>query len=296
MLPKNSREVYEYDLLSGTTAESFRDALEFRATSRATVDDVDVPYISNSHGFRGPELKHAELVAVGCSQTYGVGVLEEETWPSVLASELGVSYVNLGIPGGSIQSIVETAIAYVKTYGAPKIMCVVLPGLYRTKMAFNRKVLDAPKNLGINYSSYPEVYVADVDLSKRYVQETRPSLSKAPHQLTDVIPMETILYFGLVSIKHLIEYCSIAGIDLHISTWRPDTQKTMAEMLPDMFLEFDNIEYFLYGSSELHCHRNDLDNPRWDIGSDRSRHAGVHQHIHYSELFKNAIKRRKNGI
>jgi hypothetical protein len=65
-----------------------------------------IEYHANSWGFRSSvEFDHVPepcIVALGCSFTFGVGLHEHQTWPSVLGERLGVRVVNLGMPGHSI--------------------------------------------------------------------------------------------------------------------------------------------------------------------------------------------------
>jgi hypothetical protein len=41
-------------------------------------------------------------IALGCSLTFGLGMYEEFTWPSILGNMLGIPVLNLGINGGGI--------------------------------------------------------------------------------------------------------------------------------------------------------------------------------------------------
>lgn len=65
--------------------------------------DRTIDYTVNSWGFRSDrEYDHVPeqcIVTLGCSFTYGTGLCEEQIWPSLLAQRLGVSLVNLAVPG-----------------------------------------------------------------------------------------------------------------------------------------------------------------------------------------------------
>lgn len=66
---------------------------------------------TNSLGLRGPELpdvgKHPKILCLGDSITFGLGLLDNETWPAVLARDLeergfvDAAVVNGGVPGWS---------------------------------------------------------------------------------------------------------------------------------------------------------------------------------------------------
>lgn len=67
---------------------------------------------TNSRGFRGPELSEAEgfrVVCLGDSVTFGWGVPYAQSYPALLAEELGVEVVNTGVPAMKPQSIAAFA-------------------------------------------------------------------------------------------------------------------------------------------------------------------------------------------
>ena len=93
-------------------------AVEFKPefTGRAYAQPVRI----NSLGFRGPEIERTpaegtyRMLAVGDSFTYGMGVAEEEAWPSVLQEMLEppegfdrVEVINTGVPGYNLWQGIE---------------------------------------------------------------------------------------------------------------------------------------------------------------------------------------------
>jgi len=59
-----------------------------------------VTYKINSKGFRCEEFDDTPcLVALGCSYTFGVGLPEQDTWPSLVGKALGLKVVNLAWGG-----------------------------------------------------------------------------------------------------------------------------------------------------------------------------------------------------
>jgi hypothetical protein len=65
-----------------------------------------IDYQVNSWGFRSgieyDDVADHCIVALGCSFTFGVGLHEYQTWPSLLGKLLGVRVLNLGMPGHSL--------------------------------------------------------------------------------------------------------------------------------------------------------------------------------------------------
>jgi hypothetical protein len=62
-----------------------------------------VSYNLDRYGFRGNNLPSSavenSLMALGCSQTFGIGIKEEQTWPTLLGKHLDIPAYNLGAPG-----------------------------------------------------------------------------------------------------------------------------------------------------------------------------------------------------
>lgn len=66
--------------------------------------DRPIEYIHNSHSFRDQEFPTDESIngAFGCSFTFGTGLHQEETWPSILSDKLGKKVWNFGLGGSGI--------------------------------------------------------------------------------------------------------------------------------------------------------------------------------------------------
>lgn len=66
--------------------------------------DRPIEYILNSYSFRDQEFPTDESIngAFGCSFTFGTGLHQEETWPSILSDRLGKKVWNFGLGGSGI--------------------------------------------------------------------------------------------------------------------------------------------------------------------------------------------------
>lgn len=65
-------------------------------------------------------------VCLGCSFTYGVGIPSYTTWPSALERRTGIKTLNLGVPGGSIQTSYRILDSWLKHFGcAPKAVLIL---------------------------------------------------------------------------------------------------------------------------------------------------------------------------
>jgi len=68
-----------------------------------------IGYTTNSLGFRSKnfhQIKWNEsIVALGCSNTFGIGVDDDDTWCEVLSKRMNLPVINLGVPAASIEQI-----------------------------------------------------------------------------------------------------------------------------------------------------------------------------------------------
>lgn len=73
-----------------------------------------ITYKFNSHGFRCKEFDDAPCyIALGCSHTEGVGLPEDQSWPSQLSTKLDYPVLNLGVGGSSFDTVVRLLDYYI---------------------------------------------------------------------------------------------------------------------------------------------------------------------------------------
>lgn len=259
-------------------------ALEFSLDIESPTKSIFIKdpthYNLNSKGFRSPEFGPRELLTVGCSQTVGLGVDEEDIWPALVSDLTGMSYANLGIVGNSAQGMFENVVAYVKAYGPPKVICALYPGMYRFKTMLRK---DA--NSALYHDEAKDLEVKNVNLSfasEGLEIEKSVQYAKRPFNLNDVLAYEVGLYQSLSAVNLLIEFCNVADIKLVFSTWEPDANELLSGKYG--FIELENLSTFFYSSEKVLCHSQKLGDAK-DRGRDSSHHMGSHQHLHFAELF-----------
>ena len=96
----------------------------------------NIKYKINSYGFRHHEEFREDrnsLVAIGCSNTFGIGVNYEQSWPYYVAKELGLNPINLGQPGGSIQACYRVAREWIPII-KPKVVMWFVPDPARREL------------------------------------------------------------------------------------------------------------------------------------------------------------------
>ena len=312
-----------FSCMSGllTLSEIFSTKLEriSQLSSEAALDPMN-SYRTNSYGYRGDEFPgKVDLIVSGCSQTVGVGVPEEATWHEFLASSMGVSHVALAGSGWSIKQMVNSILWYIRKYGKPKTIALLLPDFTRDAGPLHASILENPEVLPPTTSDV--VYFSKYDVN---AADTYPKMSKRPHRPTDVMPPELPVYHSAQALSTLIEFCRIAEIEIVWASWN-NTAATIVEILneiralaedelaPEGDREFaqrivetgllDTSGFFDLNLStwnnvhieklkNLSCHSDLKDKYQtwFDVGTDEQKHYGVHAHAHVAEAFEEKLK------
>lgn len=283
---------------------NYREFLDFNLRGYKAYDfddcDPDTEVVLNSLELRGGELEGPpDLLILGCSQTFGVGVELEHTWGHMLAEKSNMSYLNMGIPGGSVHSIVTSAMAYIKKYGAPaRGIVALLPGYGRMKMpikplymsVFDQGPLEKEKK-------HPDIVeMADLNFAYREMGHKEiPKFSKSPHLIEELLPYEVALHQTMFAWNMFIEYCKASGIPLIFSTWVPSMNDLIEQKMsnPESTVDYSGYVKVDIFSPELPCHDDfktvDMKDT-WDEARDCAHHMGVHHHLHYAEAFAEKLK------
>ena len=278
-------------------------------------EDNTNSYRLNSDGYRTDEFtNNADLVAAGCSFTFGSGVPEASRWGSLVAKELGATETNLGVCAWSTHAIIQNIYAYFKKYGHPKRLLCLFPDTTRL-----------PLSLVKGFWEYDDGFTEDdrqvvnvmLDRIEDYTYKDKPKYIKRPYQVLDILPVEVSLFFYVKYIQMLEDYCNAAGIEFYWSTWdRPMTEYLEASThdfnvanhafhglknyVPMNYSEWpwDTSHHgggMSYGSvgearaayiNECHGPSGDKDD-NFFIGTDVEGivHWGTHKHMHIAERF-----------
>lgn len=91
-------------------------------------NNIEITYTLNKQGFRVyKESGGKKIIACfGCSNTFGVGLRDEETWPYLMWDYLGrahYSVVNFGLPGSSTDMICRLICSFLKNNKPKAIVC-----------------------------------------------------------------------------------------------------------------------------------------------------------------------------
>lgn len=229
-------------------------------------------YTTNKYGFRGPELvKNQEMVAIGCSYTFGQGVLRENIWASIVADQLGLSWDNLGIAGASIERIVRTFIEYCRIYGNPKVAYALFPT--------HKRLMQKLESVHIE-------------------TQVVPKFLKSPYNIQYAFSEEDCVYQCFSWIEMFETFCDSNGIECHWGTWDLSLVNYINECMnekPNYFKHYRNLAGYNADHIADCLDHEDLKEKYEEIfhwGGDDDRvhlgimpHWGVHWHQHVAEDF-----------
>jgi hypothetical protein len=273
-----------------------------------TVDPL-TEYLPNSLGYRSPEFTQADVLFAGCSHTYGVGVPEEAIWGVQVSKSLGLSYMNLAGSGQSVYFAVQNIFAFIKKYGPPKIVMMVLPSLSRMltpvsvplARALNRQSRSRLPGREILTASSGSGWSQTEDLDT----DIRPKHQKIPYVLENVLYPELSYYLNLQHLNALQLFCASTGIELlwgSLSEENSDLFASLKLQRAEYFGGYVKLDPFLAGDTKTlnHCNQHDKLKEKYDycfnLGGDKEwewdgtareehGHAGVHHHTHWAETF-----------
>jgi len=260
-------------------------------------------YVQNSMGFRGSSefQSRVDLIATGCSQTYGLGVDQEATWAVSMSNLLGMTHVTLAAPGWSIQEMTSSVMAYIHKFGKPKVIAALLPDFGRTMFIEHKNILTSEHGAP-NDNEHLDIRVRGFHYDGGY---SRAKISKAPHVSVDVIPNEAAVYMAAQAWASFIEYCRVGDIKLVWTSWdrhNLDVYSMLKELSEDPTCNRQDViidttglishPYVTYERAhikelkKLTCHQDIKD--KWpdsfDVGTDACEHYGAHAHAHIAEL------------
>ncbi len=273
---------------------------QYRGVVSHTDDaEIDGTYEVNSNGYRSPEFDgDAQLVTLGCSQTFGVGVRNKTNWPYLLADKLDLKLANLAVVGSSIQLQLDVLLSYLNSNPAPKIVVLLAPGLERVRLPVRTDVVGASDG-----SEQTFQYLYDVVHTNLAIRDTNteeiPNYSKKPYDLFELLPYEFAVAESIRALSHISMLCAIRNIKFVFSAWEPVASYYLSSLggrlNTDIWKELDMSNYipiessedFLIESMKYTCHSNQSNHsaPGWYVGTDKAEHIGEHHHIHIAEAF-----------
>ena len=271
-----------------------------------TFDEVN-DYNINKFGCRGEIDEHSDVIASGCSITFGLGVPELGRWTNLLGNKINKNIINLGGPGASVESVCLSIIQYSLNNKMPKEVYCLFPDFFRRKSVVDKEFFKTKTDkekvyldtLNVQYVS-PTIRLHEDTLFMgvndiKYIED-----SVSPHQR---------ILDSVNNIYVLEAFCLTNNIKLYWTTWDLPSHKIMESLnsFPDFKLK--NFKPFFpedckkgfNGFVNTTCllgHKSDFkDHACWTMGTDYSvengeisnklSHPGIHCHTHTAEFFYN---------
>ena len=251
----------------------------------------------NSYGYRTKEfIFNEDLLALGCSQTFGWGVDKEEPWPEIISNNFNISVTNLSLPGDSVMGQVLRAFEYFKIYGNPKKIVGVFP--------INRILFAAGT-----------VNPHRINTWDLHGNKAPDRFSEIPHTPDKVFNVEVCQIQNYMFISMLEQYCRSNSIDFFYTFWdmhrtegleldfveNPDTEVMMPVWKKNAdfcrYLKSNSKSYFDPVSLQMEtrypavpittCHKDFMNFKNFHYASDATPsfggHFSFHEHLHYSD-------------
>jgi hypothetical protein len=251
----------------------------------------------NSEGYRTKEfIINEDLLALGCSQTFGWGIDKDQSWPEIISNKFNISVTNLSLPGDSVMGQILKAFEYFKIYGNPKKIVGVFP--------INRILFP---------SSFHDPHnIITWDL---HGHKGPDKFSQIPHTPDKVFNIEVCQIQNYMFISMLEQYCRSNSIEFFYTFW--DMHRTLdldidfiesSDSNVWMPIGYKNLDFckYLKANSKSYfdtpplemdieypecqppaCHKNFKDFKNFYYASDATHsfggHFSFHEHLHYSD-------------
>jgi len=277
-----------------------------------TVDEVNT-YEINSIGLRGEIDENSEILASGCSITFGLGVPESGRWTNLLSKKINKSVTNLGNPGDSVENICMNIIQYCLNTKMPKEIFCFFPDFFRSVVIVDKEFYKSRVNRG---SMGTKDNLEQVFCNPKIIQDKRSFFMEIQDQkyIEDSTSPHQLVVDSIRFIYVLESFCLSNNIKLHWTTWNIPSSYILEELSKIKDFKLKNFTSFYPPDSEYeglgalileNCnpdtHEHEFkDHPSWNVGSDyafidgkktfKNSHPGIHVQEHVSDFFYNLYK------
>lgn len=241
----------------------------------------EVVYKLNKNGFRTENFKKLDnktfnVLTSGCSYTFGQGVSQEHSWSEILAKKLQIKLSkpikmhNLGVMGASVYLIIKNAMAFIREYGAPDQVYLLLPPDSR-KLVYVDEIKKF-ESMVISPGGYKKM-LYEKDLSTKRFYESYCE--------------EDSYLLSITLIGFFEDFCSSNNIKL---TWTSYAQFADEDLYDKVGFKFYK-KYAVDDCDDYHdkdcidkIPKNTEGIPHWEIGAD-DEHPGVWLHRDIAKMF-----------
>jgi len=162
---------------------------------------------------------HYDTVALGCSFTAGTGILKNQCWPSLLKLN-GHEVLNLGIPGGGIDSILLNTINIIKNGTKFDQLIILLPNM-------TRRLVRVPKHgMIFNFLTTPQSCEENSD-NHFNIYFSKDEINGLVEKNVKTLAMSNYVRRNKKLIKRLIHHLESTGVKFKISSWADETYEIL---------------------------------------------------------------------
>jgi hypothetical protein len=245
-----------------------------------TIDDGEVTYDYNSDWFRSDEFttEHPEkyhIVFSGCSETEGVGSPLDTVWAKIVHTKLKEKfhiggYYNLAKSGHGWHKVISSLLVYIKKYGKPTHMIVLLP------------------NVGRDYVWQEDRQSWNYDQKLPYASLKKHLPDSMADKITTLDEYRDAFVHFTLGWKLFEAFCNSSNIKLIFSSWNYEETKNLSfhNHHPSFFgLDKPNFDYYARQK------RPDGKFKDRDLRR-RDNHSGVLYHEWWADSFMQQILER----
>lgn len=279
------RNIYEFDDLFSRSLKSMGGKIQ-NTPFPMEKDKIEILYKHNSYGYRCEEFNGQEVLVLGCSYTRGDGLPLDLTWPYMLANKMNKPYINLAKGGDGMQAQIIKAFQFFKEFHNPKYIFGLFP-LTRLEMPYVKDMFAVDKNPRIidpNLKYIQNVFISNTKIEK---------FSKLPYSIDEILPEEVAIFYNLMFVHMLHQYCKSNNIKFLWTTYNDLEYKgNNGELLNKTYLDSYFHEHALNWQDDIighnSCHSDFSNNELFYHAADyveefNMGHWGFHKHMHLAE-------------
>ena len=238
-------------------------------------------YRINNRGFRGNQIVKDEhiLMTAGCSHTYGIGVRNNEVWGHLLAEQLDLYHINIGVGGIGYDSVVLLIKQFIEEGVVPRTLAIFWPDLHRKMLITDQakklddQITDFMLDPKVKFEPFVFQFASDWEWAQKHEKDEIDSAIKG--------------YLLQTNQQHLFEFWIYRELVIQLCA------KHHIKLI-EAFNQIETAEYV-----KKNCHRKiprlELYSPpgRPGYGVDLARdnmHFGAKSHSNIAKKFYNLLK------
>ena len=182
-----------------------------------------IDFVYNNHFGKFQAPNPAGKIALGCSQTFGIGIDKTETWPALLG------YDNYGVPAIGVDAIFCNAKRIIELY-QPKSMIIMFPNMDRRLLQFQK---------GDYYFRIPVLinHLEDLFDQDYYWIKSDELKQKISSECNEIIKDEDNEHS-----KKFLQLISALPCDIHVSSWSNGTYEQLPKYFKNVLPSFEGVD------------------------------------------------------